>query len=363
MKNKSNFIINNLWLLTLLASLILLWKHIIPLIVLLIFAYVGVIILTPSIIVLDKIIKKRKVSVIIVMSILLFFIIILSGSLFPFLSNQIISFQNALTLDTTSKFFNKLMNLCTNFLPAFVVNILTELSHQYSSYFLDTLSTILFQLKTFIGSAGTIIFALGSAFFSLIIILVFMVMLLVEGDKLKNIFFSLIHSDYQSTVASMLEKISNQINYYIIGQLLAASSVAITSIIGLYILQWLTGIIIPYTVLIGIIAGLFNLIPFAGPIIGTIPAIIFYLVTDQPMQIELIYVLFIMGNFIIVQLIDNFIMSPYIMGASIGIHPLLVIIIVLLGASVGGILGMLLAIPTVVIIKVIINELIINFGD
>ena len=70
-----------------------------------------------------------------------------------------------------------------------------------------------------------------------------------------------------------------------------------------------------------------------------------------------------MGNFIIVQLIDNFIMSPYIMGASIGIHPLLVIIIVLLGASVGGILGMLLAIPTVVIIKVIINELIINFGD
>ena len=155
----------------------------------------------------------------------------------------------------------------------------------------------------------------------------------------------------------MLEKTSNQIHSYIRGQFLAGTSVAITSIIGLYILQWITGISIPYTFLIGIAAGLFNLIPFIGPIMGMIPAIIIYLVTDQSVPIHIIYVLFIIGLFAIVQLIDNLVMSPYIMGSSVGLHPMLVIILVLLGASVSGILGMLFVVPIAAILKVIVEEL------
>ena len=61
--------------------------------------------------------------------------------------------------------------------------------------------------------------------------------------------------------------------------------------------------------------------------------------------------------FAIVQLIDNLAMSPYIMSSSVGIHPMLVIIIVLIGASVSGILGMLFAVPIAAIVKVIIEEL------
>ena len=96
------------------------------------------------------------------------------------------------------------------------------------------------------------------------------------------------------------------------------------------------------------------------PIAGMIPAVIVYLVTDQTMPIHFIYVLFVMLVFALVQLIDNLLVSPYIMGGSVGLHPILVIILVLLGASVGGILGMLFVIPIAAILKVVLGEFVSN---
>ena len=90
---------------------------------------------------------------------------------------------------------------------------------------------------------------------------------------------------------------------------------------------------------------------------GMIPAVILYLVTDQTMPIHILYVFLIIGVFAIVQLIDNLVVSPYIMGGSVGLHPMLIIILVLLGASVGGILGMLFAVPIAAILKVVLSEL------
>jgi len=78
------------------------------------------------------------------------------------------------------------------------------------------------------------------------------------------------------------------------------------------------------------------------------------------MPIHFIYVLLIMLVFAIVQLIDNLLVSPYIMGGSVGLHPILVIILVLLGASVGGILGMLFVIPIAAILKVVLGEFVSN---
>jgi predicted PurR-regulated permease PerM len=185
-----------------------------------------------------------------------------------------------------------------------------------------------------------------------------MIIFLLEGRKFSYSFLHAVPGEHYGTVKRMLEKTSNQIHSYIRGQLIAACSVAITSIIGLYILQWITGISIPYTFLIGITAGLFNLIPFVGPIMGMIPAIIIYMVTDQVVPIHFIYVFFIIIIFAIVQLIDNLVISPYIMGSSVGFHPILIIILVLLGASVGGILGMLFAVPIAAIVKVVVGELV-----
>mgnify|MGYP001178852395 CR=1 FL=1 len=137
----------------------------------------------------------------------------------------------------------------------------------------------------------------------------------------------------------IIDRISAQISSYVRGTLTAAFIVGALSIMGLNILCAVTDMQHDYIIIVGIIAGIFNLIPFIGPAMGVIPAIIIYLVTDQAIPIHIIYILLIIAVFAIVQLIDNLVMSPYIMGGSMGIHPMLVIILVLLGASISGILG------------------------
>ena len=189
----------------------------------------------------------------------------------------------------------------------------------------------------------------------------FTIFFLIEGENFKRLFLDSIPKDKYDMIKNMLKKITIQIHSYIRGQLLASSVVSITSIIGLFTLQWITGIKIPYTIIIGIFAGLCNLIPFIGPIMGMIPAITIYLISEQIIPINIIFVFLIILVFAIVQLIDNLIVSPQVMGSSIGIHPMLVIIIVLLGSSIGGILGMLFAIPITAVLKVIIQELMTTF--
>ena len=358
MHKPATFIIHNLWWIIPLAVVLMFWKHTAPILLMLVFAYLGRVVLNPIINLLEQWFGSRKWAVFITVTFLIVFLSMLSSSLFPLIGKQITAFQTALTMETLTKFISRLTIVMENILPVFIINLFNNLSSQYDSAFSEIWASGLSHIKSFIGGAGTLAFALGSAFLSFVIIIVFMIIFLLEGSKFTGAFLQAVPGDHYGTVKRMLEKTSHQIHAYIRGQLIAASSVAFTSTIGLYIVHWITGISIPYTFLIGITAGLFNLIPLVGPVMGMITAIIMYLVTDQAVPIHFIYVLLIIGVFAIVQLIDNLVISPYIMGGSVGLHPILVIILVLLGASVGGILGMLFIVPIVAIIKVVVGELI-----
>ena len=360
MSKPSFFIIRNIWWLVPLAVVFIFWEHTAPILLMLVFAFLGRVILQPVVRQVEKLTGNHNWSVVLVISLLLVFLIILSGSLFPFISQQITALQSSLSMETLAKFQTKLTLVIESILPPFLFNFYTDVTTQLDSAFSEIWATGLSHIKSFIGGAGSLAFALGSAFLSFLIIIVFMIIFLLDGKKFTFAFLHAVPGEHYGTAKGMLDKISLQIHAYIRGQLIAATSVGITSIIGLYILQWITGISIPYTILIGLGAGLFNLIPFVGPIAGVIPALILYLVTDQAMPIHIIYVLLIIMVFAIVQLIDNLVVSPYIMGGSVGLHPILVIILVLLGASVGGILGMLFVIPIAAILKVVLGEFVTN---
>lgn len=356
MNKPSLFIIRNIWWLVPLTIVLLFWEHTAPILLMLVFAFLGRAVLHPIVWQVEKLVGNHNWAVTIVISTLLIFLIILSGSVFPVINNQISALQTSLSMETLIKFQSKLTQVLESILPAFLFNIYMDVMSQLDSAFSEIWATGLTHIKSFIGGAGSLAFALGSAFLSFLIIIVFTIIFLLDGEKFTFAFLHAVPGEHYGTAKGMLNKISNQIQSYICGQLIAATSVGITSIIGLYILQWITGISIPYTILIGIGAGLFNLIPFVGPIAGMIPAVIIYLVTDQTMPIHIIYVFLIIMVFAIVQLIDNLVVSPYIMGGSVGLHPILVIILVMLGASVGGILGMLFVIPIAAILKVVLSE-------
>ena len=360
MNKTSLFIIHNIWWLAPLAMVLLFWEHTAPILLMLVFAYLGRVILNPVISILEKWIGSRKWSVLIIIVLFIICLAILSSSLFPLIGNQITAFQSSLSMETLNKFQAKLTIVLKNILPTFLFHLFNDIMNQLDSVFSEIWESGLSHIKTFIGGAGSVAFALGSVFLSFLIIIVFMIVFLLEGQNFSSAFLHAVPGKHYGIAKRMLEKTSYQIHAYIRGQLIAASSVAITSIIGLYVLQWITGISIPYTILIGIAAGLFNLIPFIGPVMGMIPAIMLYLITDQTLPIHIIYIFLIIGVFAIVQLVDNLVISPYIMGGSVGLHPMLVIILVLLGASMGGILGMLFAVPIAAILKVVLSELATN---
>jgi hypothetical protein len=103
-----------------------------------------------------------------------------------------------------------------------------------------------------------------------------------------------------------------------------------------------------YALFIGILAGMANLIPFLGPIIGGIPAIIVSIIDTGSFS----GVLPIIVAFAVIKLIDDVIVQPIVVSKSVELHPVTVIISIFAGGHVAGILGMIVAVPLVSIVKV-----------
>ncbi|RKY50008.1 MAG: AI-2E family transporter, partial [Candidatus Neomarinimicrobiota bacterium] len=95
--------------------------------------------------------------------------------------------------------------------------------------------------------------------------------------------------------------------------------------------------------------------PYLGPVVGAIPALVIAIITNPPNL--LMVLVWIVVMFIVVQIIDNTMISPLVVSRSVNMHPLTVVAAVLIGGKVGGPLGMLFAVPIVGIFKVMLVEL------
>lgn len=135
------------------------------------------------------------------------------------------------------------------------------------------------------------------------------------------------------------------------GQLLDSTIVGILSIIAL----WLIGV--KYFFIIGIFAGLANLISYFGPITGATIAIIVSVLQTGSFD----KVFYIIGAFVLIRLIDDVLVQPLVVAKSVQIHPLMVLLSILIGGKLFGILGMLLSVPVTGFIKVVVHESIINY--
>lgn len=191
------------------------------------------------------------------------------------------------------------------------------------------------------GAIGSIInFAIG---------LIISIYLLKDKDffiRLWNRLLVLIIPEKASGIVnSTLHEIDNVISLFIRGALIDAVFVAILSSIGLSILG------IEFSVFIGIFAGICNVIPYFGPVLGMIPAFIMGWLTG-----DFIHGLLAIVVLLIVQQIDSNIIYPKVVGSSTGLHPLAVLLAVSVFGYFGGILGMLLAVPSAGVIQIFIKK-------
>src|SRR5699024_3658642 len=140
----------------------------------------------------------------------------------------------------------------------------------------------------------------------------------------------------------LLHAVDKSLGNYIRGQLIVCLFVGITT--------WITFELIDvnYPLILGIIMGLTNVIPYFGPIIGLVPAVAIAVTESTKL------VIYVLISVLGIQIIESNLLSPYIVGKSINIHPIAIIFALLLGGKVGGIIGMVIAVPTLTIAKVIV---------
>ncbi|WP_026906296.1 AI-2E family transporter [Paucisalibacillus globulus] len=166
-----------------------------------------------------------------------------------------------------------------------------------------------------------------------------------DYKKINHYIKCIIPHKYRDTTSGLVHAIDEGLGGYIRGQLLVCLFVALTS----YLIYQFLGL--NYALLLAIFMGLMNFIPYFGPIIGAIPAVLIALTISGKM------VLFVFIGVFAIQLIEGNLLSPYIVGKSIKIHPVAIIFVLLLGGKLGGVLGMVLAVPTFTILRVVIKHM------
>jgi len=174
--------------------------------------------------------------------------------------------------------------------------------------------------------------------------------LLKDGQRLKRDILSVIPNRYFEMVIIIINKIDDTAGRFIRAIIYEAISVGVMSSIALSIVG------INYAVLIGMTAGVANVIPYFGPMLGFAIAILSILITGM----DLIYILYAGIAMYSVQAVDNIYLYPVVIGKAMDMHPLLVFLTVLAGGLYAGILGMLISVPLTYLIYSIVKVLYTN---
>jgi len=174
--------------------------------------------------------------------------------------------------------------------------------------------------------------------------------LLRDHENFKKALFYIIPNKYFELTVIILEKTDYVFKTFFRAMMVEMLIVAVMSSVSLMIVG------VPYSIIIGLIAGIANVIPYLGPWIGIVAAIISIFLSGEPMMM----IVWAIVALQIVQILENWFVYPNVMGNSMEMHPMVILLTVLAGGYAFGLLGMLFAVPIVFLIKEIVNILVVN---
>jgi predicted PurR-regulated permease PerM len=196
---------------------------------------------------------------------------------------------------------------------------------------------------TTVREIGTRIFEVGLIFVLGPIIAFY---LLVDLPHIGAVSRRLVPPGARLQVLHVSHRLNSAIGGFFRGQLMVAIIVGIMVSIGLAIIN------LPFWLIVGMIAGAFNLVPLIGPWVGAVPGIIIALTTR-----DFTTALWVAAIMTIAQQIDNHFISPMVMQRTVSLHPAAVMLALLAGGTLGGFFGLLLAVPVAATLKVVIGHL------
>ena len=282
---------------------------------------------------------------------LAFFLIFLI--IIPLVNKEIMILSNIDT-DAIVEYFEKPLENIYNFLIQYNIirpeeNIMgTVESKLYSIVNWDNFSSI-------IGSLISKTSSLVIGTFSIVFLTFF---LLRDPDIVHNIFMAITPDNQTSHMKNILHDSRVMLTRYIFGLIAEVLCMMILIFIGLTIFG------IKSALVIAVIGGLMNIIPYLGPLMGCAVGVVIGIISNLGIgsyNLILPNSLEIMGVFLGANLVDNFILQPTIYSKSVFAHPIEIFLVILMAGSLGGVVGMIIAIPSYTLIRIIAKQLLSEF--
>jgi predicted PurR-regulated permease PerM len=290
--------------------------------------------LRPLVIFFEKRNINKTISVILIYCVLsasavVFFIII-----WPLLQTQIENFIKSAP-ELIKGFQVQINKLQENRLVSMFVSSNSDFSTKLSEY-LNQAITI---ASNYISNVFSIITNFVIVIATAPIILYFM---LKESDHIPNSILHIIPRRYRRDGKEVINEIDAALSGFIVGRVIITCLLGVLLYIGFMIIG------LPYALLLAVIATVLNIIPYIGQFLGAIPCLIVAFIDAPSMIIWVIVVT------VIAQQIESSFLSPHIYGKRLDIHPLTTIILLLVAGDIVGILGVILAIPAYMVVKIIV---------
>lgn len=267
----------------------------------------------------------------IIIAIVIFFYLLIPG---------LISELRQLTVFTTTEYYRDLLTIIHNLEERFGF----QLTKTFFSYMSEFISQIPFYTQNLLNYLISFFMKLFSRIW-IGFALVFLVFYLVQDiEKAKSNLTFLFPRIYQQEVTRVLAVIDQKVGAYIRGTFLKCVFVGLFTGLGLFLLG------MPFSLMLGLLAGVLNIILYIGPVLAAIPALLLSLVPGTPGFFPVLIV------YIIVQTLDAFLFTPVFLGKAVDLSPLTVITVILVGGQLLGVLGIILAIPVAAVLKVLITD-------
>ena len=221
----------------------------------------------------------------------------------------------------------------------------TSLQDQINEINSDIFNTVSAKLNEVLSNTvsglGSVVGLLTNAFVGIITMPIILYYLLKEGDKLPLTFLQFFPTNLRESIGELLKKINTQISQYVRGQITVAFFVGLMFVIGYAIIGMKFGIVL------GILAGFLNIIPYMGSFIAMVPAVIVAIV-DSPLMLAKVLLVFSIEQFI-----EGRVISPQVLGSNLEVHPVTIIFVLLTAGKLFGLTGFILGIPGYAVLKVL----------
>lgn len=195
-----------------------------------------------------------------------------------------------------------------------------------------------------VSSVFSTTFQIFGGIFAFITVLIMSFYFAIEENAIKKFVNSIIPSKHQPYVVNLFSKIQEKLGQWFRGQIILSLIIFVITFIGLLSLG------VKYYLILAILAGVFEIIPYFGPWISGGVAV-FLAFTQDPMK-----ALFVLILYLVVQQLENSVIVPKVMGKSVGLNPLVVIIAILVGFKLAGVVGGLIAVPIAAAISVFVTD-------